>query len=558
MNSLKTLVKMQLRDKIDLSWLKNKKEVVRKVILGLLQFIFVTFFIYALLIIFSGQPIGLFTYDESAKIMILIMTVCLILSFLSCTGKLMKNLYFSDDNRVLITFPVKANKIFVSKIIVYYIYELKKSFSFLIPLTLGCMILLFSRGLINFFSFFWMIPVICIIVAIPVLLGAIFSIPAMWIYRFLKKSGWIEVTFYGILLVLGFSGIIYLINLIPAKIDLVNQWPYIRKAIHGFLINVERYLVPFREIVYTIIGTKNPATLKFSVDWWTLLRLVCVVASIAILVGLNYLLSRPLFFKMMSKNFELNKNVKKAKQNKRRNKYFTFVNKEFLINLRCTEISVNYLAVYVLVPILIWFLNAVYRVMDLREFGKMLIYAFNVLLTLLPLLASNALIATYYSREGRAGYMKKTKPINAAYPLIAKLTFNVLFSIPSIVVSSIIIGAYTELNALGVFLMILFFLFVHVGHMVYSAMLDIMNPQNEQYATIGEEIDNPNENKSTIIAFVVSFVLAIVSYKILNESFLLHNNYTFGLAKMAIVSFIVLIGIFVLFFKRIKAYYYDL
>ena len=40
--------------------------------------------------------------------------------------------------------------------------------------------------------------------------------------------------------------------------------------------------------------------------------------------------------------------------------------------------------------------------------GYRLIYAFNVLLICLPMLASNALVATYYSSEGRAAYMKKT------------------------------------------------------------------------------------------------------------------------------------------------------
>ena len=65
--------------------------------------------------------------------------------------------------------------------------------------------------------------------------------------------------------------------------------------------------------------------------------------------------------------------------------------------------------------------------MDTRQLGDLLIYTFNILLICLPLLASNALVATYYSREGRAGYMKKTKPIYAAYPLFTKLFFNVIF-----------------------------------------------------------------------------------------------------------------------------------
>ena len=55
----------------------------------------------------------------------------------------------------------------------------------------------------------------------------------------------------------------------------------------------------------------------------------------------------------MSKNFEINKSTKGNKPNKRKNKYFTFLSKEFVVNLRTINISVNYLMVYVVVPIMI-------------------------------------------------------------------------------------------------------------------------------------------------------------------------------------------------------------
>lgn len=51
--------------------------------------------------------------------MVLILTISLGLSLISCTFELTNNLYFSEDNRVLITLPVDTNKIFVSKIIVF-------------------------------------------------------------------------------------------------------------------------------------------------------------------------------------------------------------------------------------------------------------------------------------------------------------------------------------------------------------------------------------------------------------------------------------------------------
>ena len=143
------------------------------------------------------------------------------------------------------------------------------------------------------------------------------------------------------------------------------------------------------------------------------------------------------------------------------------------------------------------------------------------------------------------------------YPLLAKLIFNAAFSIPTIFASVAIFGHSVHFNALEIFILGLAILFLHYGHMVYSAMLDIMNPQNEQYATFGNTDDNPNENKSTIVAFILSFVYAIISYKLLSEA-LLANNITLGVFKLMLISGSYFVGIAILFAKRVKAFYYSI
>ena len=93
--------------------------------------------------------------------------------------------------------------------------------------------------------------------------------------------------------------------------------------------------------------------------------------------------------------------------------------------------------------------------------------------------------------------------------------------------------------------------------MIYSAMLDIMNPQNEQYATVGTEVNNPNENKSTIYAFMISFLFSLFTYKLLSESLLDSKGLTLGLSKMALIGFVMFICVLILFIKRIKVFYTD-
>lgn len=554
MMHLKTLIAMQLRDKIDLSWIKEKKKALRKIIFTILKFVILTAITFLLLYICN--MVQIFSFDEAPTIVVLVLTISLGLSLISCTVELMKNLYFSEDNKVLITLPVNTNKIFVSKIAVYYIYELKRSFNFLIPITLGCNILLVARGLCSPLTFLWMWIPLVVIIALPVLLGALLSIPLMYLYRFIKKSSIIELIVFlvGLTLVIGI--VVHLINLIPENIDFIQQWPTIRRSIREFLVSTEKSLFIMSQLIYIIIGRKQ-SNLAYSYNGYTFLAFGIVIVLCALLILMVYLISRPLFFSMMAKSFETNKSTANNHRNKKHGKYSTFVNKEFIINLRTISISVNYVMIYIIVPILVLLLNKIFAAMDLSGLGNRLVLIFNVLLILLPLLASNAVVATYYSREGRAGYIKKTKPIEIVYPLLAKLVFNIVLSIPTIIATASIFGFFSHIGVIATILFAFVVLFIHVGHMIYSATLDIMNPQNEQYATTGLTIDNPNENKSTIVAFVLSVVFALISYMLITEAATLGWQLG-GFIKIFFIAIAYLAINIYMFVKRVKAFYYEI
>ena len=554
---LRTLVLMQLKNKLDVNFAKNKKELFRSLFLTLLKFIIVTAVIYVIL--YLSSYISLFYNSDFPRVIVVVLTISLLLSLISSTIELMKNLYFSDDNRVLITFPVDANKIFVSKLIVFYIYEVKKSLGFLIPITLSCIMLLVSKGLCPVFTVFWMFIPIIFILMLPVLLGALLSNVAMYVTRFLKRVPILQVILFLGMIGISVFGIVTLIKLIPTNIDLLNQWPTVSKAIRNFLLAVEEKLPYMTQLVSILIGDIT-ATLKYALNGFTFVKLVILIASCAVLFILAYFISRPIFFSIMAKSFEINKRIGKDKPNRKHSKLLAFVDKEFKINVRDMSILINYLLVYIIVPILILFLNVMYTAMRTREFGDLLTYAFNVLMICLPLLASNALVATYYSREGRAAYVKKTKPVNIIYPLLVKLIFNIVLSIPCVFTSVYIWGNRTSFNKTTILILGFAILLLHLGHMIYSALLDIMNPQNEQYATTGNVIENPNENKSTILAFIISILFALITYLFFSEAIVSGKVQDMVLAagKLLLIGGIYFISTIYLFVKKVKAYYYEI
>lgn len=555
MKKLLPLVMMQLRDKIDFS-LSNKKGLFREIAFTLIKFIIVAAITFVLLYLL--QFFGVFYYSEAARIMILVLTFSLALSLITCTKDLMLNLYFSDDNKVLITLPANANVLFLSKLVVFYIYEIKRSLGFLLPITFGSVLYLTTVQGASIWVFIWMIIPMLFILMLPVLLGALLSIPVMFVYRFFKKY---QIAFLIFIVLVGGAtifGIVTLINMIPENIDLMNQWPSIRNWIKEFLLNVEQNLFVMRNLVSSIIGERASNDSPAVITYMTFFKFIIIVLGDFVILFLAYCLSRPLFFNMMSKNFENNTKVGKQGRNVRHNKSLTFLNKELKINLRTISISVNYLLIYIALPIMVLLLNALYKAMDTKYIGDILIYTFNILIICLPLLASNALVATYYSREGRAGYMKKVKPIYALYPLLSKLFFNVIFSIPTVFVTVFIFGNSVDFDIKLSLCLSIAILFLHLGHMLWSATFDIMNPQNEQYATTGAQIDNPNENKSTIFAFILSFLFAIIAFVLFNETGESSiASYMVPAVKLLFISILFFIVIGNLFVKRIKAFYYE-
>ena len=560
MKQLLQLTLFQLKDKLDLSWMKSKKTLIQTLVFGLLKFIVVA--AIAFLALFLLTFIGFISkYQDVLPLFTMFLAVVFILGLFSSTYNLTKSLFMADDNKVLITLPVNANKLFFSKLFVYFIYELKRSFSILVPGVFGFLlfeIIGYKGQEVTFLTFIWMLIPVIILVIIQVLLSAVLSIPFLYIYRLFKRNQIFDLVLVGVIVIALIVVIINLINLIPEDIDLDVQWPTMVKGFESFVINVDRYIYPINFFSRIFFGEMSGSGVHYQLAPWTFLRTAISLGAAALLVLIAFLLIKPFYFTMIYRTFEYDKNPPLvSKKNVKHKKYVTFANKEFKLSFRDFDISGSYIAIYLIVPILLFFMDRVISAISTSMRGDNIAIALNVLLTILPLLASNSTIATLYSKEGRTAYLNKSNPVSPFIPLISKLLFNLLFSIPSIVACSII---FANFSGLGVFIAILFtlsVLLIQYAHIFFCAAQDLMNPQNEAYATTGSDFNNPNESKATIVAFIGSFVIAIVFYFMLTESMRLHENYVSAFIRLFIIAVGLFAGLLLLFVMKIKAFYYE-
>lgn len=545
MKNFKALVLMQLKDKIDTSFLKSTKATIFKVVLTLVKFIVVTAIIYfafsllsflRLISLLPGIPQNFFS---------LVFTIMFVLSIIFCTVGLMKNLYLTNDNALLLTFPVNRTTVFTSKLIVYYIYELARNITYILPIFI-------AYGIINglvWYYYIWILFAYIILTAIPVVIGGLLSIPLMYVVNFVRKYKPLEISILTVFIVLVVTCLILLISAIPANINLVGTWGTTYWEIQEFIESFNAIFVPIGWLAIMMAGQRYGVTNEMftATQWYALLG---SLGLIIIVLGLMYLLVRPLYFKMASSPFEYKKTrITKVPKISKHNSFVSMIRKELTINTRSSEKSYGLLFVLIGMPISIYLLNQIYSAMDTRLSGANMAIAFNIMLILLMALSSSVSYAHIYSEEGASSYLQKTNPKPYIQGLFAKLIIPMIITTVAILASVAIFAGFVKYNFWQGILVFLLIELMYVGHLLWSAELDIMNPQTQQYKTTGAHVNNPNDIRSTLYALLLSALIAFLTYFFISES---TQTVWYKVLVVAVIFFALRVWLYI---NKIKVYY---
>ena len=669
----KTLVAMQLKDRLNFSFKANKKEALTKMILtfvllagmvGIIALIFYVLNILGVLGVGGYVPVSMFN---------ILFYLIITMNILSCIARLTNSLFFSEDNQTLLTYPVQPNTIFLSKLLVFYIIEIIKSFTMFIPLFVAYAII---YGLPWYF-YPWLILCFLVIALLPVAIASLICIPFMYVKMFFKRFQLVQsIAFFAFLI--GVTVLIFwVVNLLPADLKVALLWStkYF-PAIVEFTKSAEIVFTPFVYLSTMLLGYKvgtagnNPNLLTIaSGQSWAILGIV--IAICAVLFFLSYLLAKPLFFSMASKpfeykkiliphNFKLQKNQTKdlfeqaivpvydhelnkheqeeeskklakflrklnkeeklflrgkidmkriskflnkyskrnkggsspfeiisleefkkreqcgyiiqyrlnipslvlvrkfkgnimecydpnylAKQNRRKNSFVSSLFKELLLDFRTPGYILSNYMLFIVTPLAILVLNSVFAAMKQSTDGQLYTIFFNALIIGMILCASNVSMASIYSREGSASYLLKASPTNYMKALATKLIIRAAIVIASLVFTTFIYSWKCSLGYVRFDLFFFAFLFIYLGHLLWSAELDYMNPQDRLYAEVGQvgNITNSNETLSAVFAFIISIAFAGIVYFFEKES--LVDGFT-RIFFVALIFFVCRLALFIL------------
>lgn len=549
MKNLMILVKMQLKEQLNFKRLDVKNvnlfHVLASTLGAVLKFALVTVLCGAFLL--AANMLGLFSLTNTvpSTVISIVFSIMLLMSIISCVIGLTKSMYYARDNAVLLTLPALPVQVYLSKLIIFFIFELKRNLSFIVPLFIAYY---FTHNY-QIGAYPWMLFCIIWVSLFTVAVGALLSIPAMWIANFFRHHKSLQIGSIAITVAAAVFALFYGISLIPENIDLLATWQTTFWEIQDFLNAYAENFSALYDITRLMLGeTKNLVTTFPILP--TFLRFISLAGVTVLLLGLGLLIVQPLFYKMASTPFEYLKKPTKPKKNLAHSPLVSPIRNEMLITFKSTDRMFANVGIMISIPILIYFLNKIFLAMNTRALGDYMIVGFNILIVLLILLNANTYASSIYSRDGRSSYLMKTQPTSYYILIVAKLVPNTIFALLSLLATYFVILDTLPVDPTNIGLLAGAILATYFAHLLYSAEQDLMNPQTELYATVGSSESNPNESKATLSAFIISFVAALVVFLLLMEGSGSNVYLKFLLVALAAMAYRCF-----LFFRKIKLYY---
>ncbi len=536
---LKILVLLQISNKYKLKKIETNGRLMARIGLAVLLIIILSGVYYALGLILTniiglGREVEIFTF---------VLVLIQLFSIIACVMGLLDNLYVAKDNMILLAYPTNPNEVFISKLIVYYIYDLIKSFFFFLPLFIGFGLVF---GLFSLLYILVSLLALVLLPLFPVLIAALLTMPLLYIKKLFQRFAALRLGFIGILLIALFVFIRYLMGFLPVPLRILAMYDI------------------FIDLLKSIIAKVNGIALFYNNIGMLFYRIQPGINALIILVVLCGLIlavitiSRPLYFKMASKSSEhANLKAHKGKNTAHRNLFMTFFKKEQILALRNFGEFINNYSFMVALPYVFYIMMSIFVSVDRNELGNILTVVFSLTITLLMASASNTASAMAITSEGSEFGLLKTAPGRTDKMAWAKIIFNLGFSTILIVVSYLLFIYFNPRadQTPSLMIMMIASILINIGLIFWSFQIDLLNPRLSEYASSGALAHQKNHADSIKIGFGWTILLsAIFSFFLLDKSTSITLNYT---KILAISGLFFMVRLF-LFSKYLKAYFKEI
>lgn len=485
--AIKALLRLDLRSRFGF----GAKIGAKKVGKWISNFIF-SAVIYAIVLTGIYFITKMFASKEELKFSFLVLSsmVSLILQFLVCTSALVKNLYFSGDNEMLLRFPVNGTQIFIAKSIYVFIYNFLISCLLLLPIYICFGILTKLPPLFYVWSAF----ITFVSSFIPFFLANIVAIPVMMFVNAIKNKFGIILGIMLIMVVAGFSAYMLVLRTILDYLQ-TRELTLFSPEVIANLQNFSVRAFPFNMFAYLLNGQRVGTPILY------LLGLALGLGAIAFLIVHKW------YFKTILEGIENQRSsFTKKTSNKQHTVFASLMKREFLMIFRSTNYSFQYLAMAIAAPFMVYFCNDIASVVGIESVGSRILPGLSLLVVTIFVTVIVSFAATAISREGNQFFFTKIIPVPYAKQVFVKFVLYGVVATASVIAScvTVVLAKFISFTD-SVYI---FFISEFVTVMLTSICIRV-DTKSPVFSVSGDgEVVEANKNMS--LSIVMGLVLALI------------------------------------------------
>lgn len=484
------LFKLQLDNTFDAFKVKNIKAMAKSLAKYFLLIFALSYIISNFLN--SAVNLGVIINTELMAIAILVVQV---ISLLFALGSIINKIYLSKDNELLMALPTNINQIFISKIMVLYVSEVIFNSILLLPIFI-------SVGLYAGFSVWFYLGLVLFAFVLPILpiaLALLLSIPTMYIYKFFKNNFVLSIVFSVSLISVLFYFYMQFIGGVSGAFNITEKQIENILKINLFVKNFGSQIPLFSSLATGMISIAKTYNI-----------LIYLLISLVIL-AMSMLIIKPFYSKVAIVAYEnkINQNPK-PKKYVERSAFRALLVKEIKLVFRSPSYVFQYFLFTLLMPIIVLAYDNLLITMIVNQVGQTMIMGAHILSFSVMAIMSNIISSSAISREGGSFYISKITPVSYYKQTLAKLVFNAIFTVSSIIVTTVLVIFVVDLNVWEVIFSSIIIIFVSLGHIIMCFDIDLRNPTLDWYDTSEITSVSKNTTKGILLGLTIPLFMCFV------------------------------------------------
>ncbi len=446
--------------------------------------------VYTLYIFGVKQLIDLFVlYGMSTEFLVLFIAVSQVILVVFGIGSVIKNLFRSGDNELMMRFPVSPTAVFASKISIFVLYQVV--FTLVVELPVFIM---FGITTGQNWAYYALLPVVLIFcILLPLSVSNLLAIPVMQLNSRTKNMFTLTLIVSIIMVAVGFG--LYM-RVIQGVVDYMREeaMSFFSKETLSIVSRATKYIYPSNWFAYMLIGK------------WRLGSSLLSLAVVSALTVGAVILNKRHYLNTILRDIEGGGfTFTKVTKNKVRKPAAAVFCREYLEIFRSSNYSFQYLCMAVAAPIMVYSCNKLAAGLGENSIGSVIVPALALMVMLIFCSIILSFAASSVSREGENFYLTKIVPVSYRTQILVKLGLYLVISTLSIFITALLIWLTGQVKPQYAFGDFGIALCVSVAVTCFAVRLDTTRPQ----FAVGGDGELSVGNISTFAVLFIGFALSV-------------------------------------------------